>query len=79
MGRHGASWKLRISTAPERGRANEALLALLADTLAIGRNDTAVLAGHASRDKLVSLRGIEAGEVERRLERASLPAAGRRT
>ena len=36
-GRYGAGWKIRVAAPPERGRANEAVVALLAETLALDR------------------------------------------
>lgn len=57
--------------APERGRANEAVVGLLADRLGVPRTSVSVVAGRASRDKVVELRGLGPGEAQRRLERAS--------
>lgn len=67
MGRYGEAWKVRVDAAPEHGRANEALLALLARTLDLPRGDVSLLAGHGSRDKVVALRGLDRLEAERRL------------
>lgn len=67
VGRYGEAWKIRVDAAPERGRANEALLALLARTLGLPRGDVSLLAGHGSRDKVVALRGLDRAEAERRL------------
>jgi uncharacterized protein (TIGR00251 family) len=68
VGRHGAAWKVRVAAAPEKGRANDAVVALLAETLELPRHDVAIVAGHATRDKVVTLAGIGRAELERRLE-----------
>ncbi|HEY8192712.1 MAG TPA: DUF167 domain-containing protein [Gaiellaceae bacterium] len=67
VGRHGEAWKLRVTAAPERGRANVATLRLLAETLGVGPADVRLVAGHASRDKVVEVTGLAQAEAERRL------------
>lgn len=67
VGRHGDAWKLRVTPAPERGKANEAAIRLLAQTLRVGAGDIRLVAGHGSRDKVVEVEGLDAGEAERRL------------
>ena len=67
VGRHGEGWKLRVTAAPERGKANDAVLALLAETLAVPRSSVKLVSGGGSRDKIVELAGIEPDEIERRL------------
>ena len=71
VGRHGAGWKVRVSAAPEDGKANAAVVRLLAETVGVPARDVAILTGHASRDKTVELRGIDERETERRLTEAS--------
>jgi uncharacterized protein (TIGR00251 family) len=66
-GRHGGAWKLRVTAPPADGKANEAVLRLLAETLSVPRARVALLAGHGGRDKLVELTGIGAEEAERLL------------
>jgi uncharacterized protein len=66
-GRHGEGWKLRVTAAPERGRANAATLKLLAETLGVGAGDLRLVAGHGSRDKVVEVNGLDQAEAERRL------------
>ena len=68
VGRHGEAWKVRVAAAPERGRANEAVLDLLAEALAVPRRDVRLIAGHGTRDKIVELDGIAEDETRRRLE-----------
>jgi uncharacterized protein YggU (UPF0235/DUF167 family) len=64
IGRHGDAWKIRVAAAPERGRANEAVIDLLADTLAVPRTSLALVAGAGARDKTVDVRGIDRARVE---------------
>ncbi len=69
VGRHGEAWKLRVTAAPERGRANDAALRLLARTLRVGAADVRLVAGHGSRDKVVEVSGLGQAEAEKRLAR----------
>jgi uncharacterized protein (TIGR00251 family) len=69
VGRHGDAWKLRVRGAPERGRANADVISLLAETLGVPERSLKLVSGHASRDKVVELDGLDAREAERRLER----------
>jgi len=71
VGRHGTGWKVRVAAAPEDGKANAAVIRLLAHTVGVPARDVAILSGHASRDKTVELTGIDQGETERRLAEAS--------
>ena len=47
-----------MTAAPEQGRANEAVLRLLADALAVPRNAVVLVSGHGGRDKIVELTGL---------------------
>lgn len=67
VGRHGAAWKVRVAAAPERGRANASVIALLADSLDLPRLDIRIVSGATSRDKVVELAGLTLDEAERRL------------
>jgi uncharacterized protein len=71
VGRHGAAWKVRVAARAEDGKANDALVRLLADTLAVPASQVRIVSGHASRDKTVALEGLEREEMERRLAVAS--------
>jgi uncharacterized protein (TIGR00251 family) len=69
-GRHGKAWKVRVAAPPADGKANEAVLRLLATTLAVPRARVALVAGHGGRDKVVELVGLDAAEIDRRLASA---------
>jgi uncharacterized protein (TIGR00251 family) len=67
VGPHGEGWKVRVAAAPERGRANAALVALLGETLGVPRERVRVVAGLGSRTKVVEIDGLARAEIERRL------------
>jgi uncharacterized protein (TIGR00251 family) len=71
VGRHGEAWKVRVAATPEQGRANGAVLDLLSRELELPRRSLSIVSGHAARDKVVLLEGIDPAESERRLEGAS--------
>ena len=75
VGRLGDAWKLRVHAPPERGRANDEVVALLTETLGLARADVRVVAGHTTRDKVVELGRISRDEAERRLESVRKDAA----
>ncbi len=70
VGRHGDAWKVRVAAPPEHGKANEAVLTLLAETLTLPRSSVALVSGGASRDKIVELAGLAPDEIDRRLASA---------
>ena len=72
VGRHGDAWKVRVAAAPERGRANDAVLELLADTLDVPRASVALVSGAGSRNKIVELTGVAPDEIEKRLASAGM-------
>jgi uncharacterized protein (TIGR00251 family) len=76
VGRHGAGWKVRVAAPAEGGRANEALVRLLADSLRVPTADVAIVSGHASRDKTIALTGVDQDDVEQRLSAASANPQG---
>jgi uncharacterized protein len=71
IGRHGDGWKARIAAAPERGRANTALVTLLANALGLLRDQVRVVAGETARRKVIEIEGLDEAEVSRRLARGS--------
>jgi len=68
VGRYGGAWKIRVAAPPEYGRANAAVVRLLADALGVPARTITVVSGHGARDKLVELAGIAPDEIDRRLE-----------
>lgn len=71
VGRQGEAWKVRVAAAPARGRANDAVLKLLAERLQVPRAGLTLVGGSSGRDKIVELRGLGAEEANRRLDGAA--------
>lgn len=70
VGRHGDGWKVRLAAAPQRGRANDALVELLSEALAVPRSTVRLVSGRASQDKIVELAGLDPATIDDRLLRA---------
>ncbi|HKY01623.1 MAG TPA: DUF167 domain-containing protein [Burkholderiales bacterium] len=54
-GLHGDRLKIRLAAPPVEGRANEALIAFLADELNLPRSKVRVIKGESSREKIVAV------------------------
>jgi uncharacterized protein len=71
VGRHGEAWKVRVTAPAKGGRANEAVVRLLAETLSLPRDAVTLVSGHGARDKIVQLAGLDPIQIERRLSSAA--------
>lgn len=71
VGPYGDGWKVRVTAAPERGRANDDVRALLATLAGVRPGDVEIVTGTAHRDKLVAVHGIGFDELSRMLDAAS--------
>lgn len=67
VGWHGGVLRVRVTAPPEAGRANRAVVELLADALGLKRAAVTVAAGHGSPRKRIEVQGLERAEIERRL------------
>ncbi len=56
----GDSLKVKVKSPPEKGRANEAVVALLAERLRIDASSIAMVSGHGSPAKVVDVDGMDA-------------------
>jgi uncharacterized protein len=71
VGRHGEAWKVRVAAPAEGGRANDAVVRLLAETLSLPREAVTLVSGHGARDKIVQLAGLDPTQIDRRLSSAA--------
>jgi uncharacterized protein YggU (UPF0235/DUF167 family) len=56
-----------VTAPPEGGRANEAVIGLLAGALDVPKSRVNIIRGMASREKLVMIESLTREEVQRRL------------
>ncbi|MGL4463447.1 MAG: DUF167 domain-containing protein [Planctomycetia bacterium] len=59
--------KVSVTAAPEKGKANEAVLALLAEVLELPQRRLAIVRGETSPDKWVAVDGVDAPTLTARL------------
>lgn len=63
----GDAVKIRVQAPPEKGKANAAVISLLADFLEIPAKQFSICAGHASQNKVVEVQGVSDAELISRL------------
>ncbi len=66
IGPHGGALKVSVVAAPEKGKANRAVVELLARALSVPLASIEILSGEASSDKTVLVR-LAPGEIAARL------------
>ncbi len=64
---HGGSLRVRVRARPEKGRANQAVVRLLARRLGVAPTNLSIVRGAASPDKLVEVDGLSEEELRARL------------
>jgi len=69
IGPHGDALKIKVTSPPVEGRANEEIVEFLAETLGIKKGQVAIVSGHASRQKTVAITGCNRHELERLTEK----------
>ena len=67
VGVHGDTLKVRLTAPPVEGRANEALIALLAKRLGVRKSQVEIVAGATSRRKMIRVFGLSDWDVGERL------------
>jgi uncharacterized protein (TIGR00251 family) len=73
VGEHAGMLKVAVTAPPDKGRANDAIVEVLADALGLKRSQVELLSGRTSRRKNFLCRGVTAEAARARLRR-SLPA-----
>ena len=67
IGRHGRAIKVRLKAKPIRGAANAALCRFLAETLGLPDRQVILERGDKSRDKIVTIEGMDEDAIQGRL------------
>jgi len=68
VGFMGDTLRVRVTAPPEDGKANQAVIVLLAGSLDVAKSRVQIIRGHGSRDKLISVDGLSLDEIQRRLQ-----------
>lgn len=68
LGERAGALRVAVTAAPERGKANEAIVEVLADRLGCRRSQIAILTGESARDKRFLIEGLTPVEVRARLD-----------
>lgn len=66
----GDALKVCVTAPPERGKANAAVVALLAEALGMPRSAVRITAGETSPRKIVAIDGVDEKDMLSRLERS---------
>jgi len=67
----GDELKIRVAAPPERGKANDAVVALLAVTLGVPAERVRIVAGATAGRKVVEMDGLSEPDVRARLEKGA--------
>ena len=66
-GLHGEALKIRLAAPPVDGKANQALIDFLADSLGVAKRRIELVSGASSRAKRVRIEGVTAALIAQRL------------
>lgn len=70
---HDGALRVSVTTAPEQGKANEAIVTVLAEALHLRRSALSLLTGETARDKKFLVRGMTPEELLDRIDAALTP------
>ena len=59
----GKTLKVRVTAPPVKGKANEALVKLLAKALGVRKNQIEIVSGHKARQKMIEVEGVDENAV----------------
>ncbi len=68
-GEQAGSLQVSVTQAPEKGKANKAIIAVLSEALSLRKSQFELLAGETSPQKRFLVRGIMSAELSGRIQR----------
>jgi uncharacterized protein (TIGR00251 family) len=68
-GQQAGALQVSVTQAPEKGKANQAIIALLAEALDLRKSQIELISGASSPQKRFLVRGVAAAELSARIER----------
>jgi hypothetical protein len=68
LGKENDIYRMKLTDPPVEGRANKAVIDLLAEKLGVPRREIEIVSGKTGRLKTIRIRGLTAAEIARALE-----------
>ena len=69
VGREGDHFKVKVTAPPIEGRANKALIDLLAKKLRVPKSHIEIISGERSRHKSIRIEGLSQEEITKKMEK----------
>jgi uncharacterized protein (TIGR00251 family) len=69
VGREGDHFKVKVTAPPVEGKANKALIDLLAKKLGVPKSHIEIISGKSSRLKSIRIDGLSIEEITRKVEK----------
>jgi uncharacterized protein len=67
VGEYNGALKIAVAAPPDKGKANDAIQAVLCDTLGLSRSQVTLVSGHSSREKRFLIRDMSADTLQQKL------------
>ena len=68
-GREGEVYRVKVTSPPVDGKANNALISFLSKRLGIAKGNIKIIAGKGSRMKLVRIHGLSSEDIAEKLDK----------
>lgn len=65
IGIHDGALKIAVTAAPERGKANKAIINMLSKQLKIPKNSIKIVSGETSSRKIIEINGVSSGVIKK--------------
>lgn len=66
-GLHDGALRVEVTTAPEKGKANKAVIGLVAEFLGVAPSRITLVSGECCASKVVFVQGLRAADIEARI------------
>ena len=60
--------RVRVTAPPDRGKANDAVVRLLASKLGVSKSVVRIVRGHTSRSKVIQVEGLDLDDAIKRIK-----------
>lgn len=73
QGEHDGALKVSVTQAPEKGKANKAIVGVLAKLLGLRKSQISLISGETSSQKRFSIANVDVEELRARIEACLVP------